>query len=641
MAYTARHRWYPGCPNRFQETGLISRGLLGWVVIFLLWLPASGQSLDLEVALREDTVLQHRLGLGPEVITRRFGEQWVVGEGDFRALNQTWPSRLTPVFTTRRTGILDADGTWVVPISGQYIGYLGNGCFWSCRGGELRWFCTYPAEVVGGKYSLVRKGAKPLADLDDVWHHLYRGLTLVMRDGKVAMVDSLLQMRTGFDFDQALVNQVPREDDTTADHRIWIWALRRLDGQWMVMDQAGKLLDSGWPQHLEVEDFSVGMRTESGRWLQQYTSPFLSCFSDLRGRERPHYEAPGLGAEDIFPSEARLMQYCDSLRERRLQDKGLELRHRGNEVALARLGGKRITDYSTDRYEPMEQGWVRRLHMRLPSPASTSDPDGLQEGDESGAELIPLVGLIHQDGKRKIPSVYEEVRVLTKWNVIEATNSFSGALYDLNGNRLTEGSPLNYHWSDEELICWAVGKESQVWDRNGKMLYRDTLFVREALREGNWIWIDVGDSKGFTAHALKGSAKVLGPVLCNKFPNAAYRFQLAHPEMACEDCYLDSLDHRFWRIGNGDGVGIADAHGNWVIPRSAGWDWITLLEQGFDIETGGLHGFANSQGVVLIQPEFFSVTDLGGGRIQLVRFSGNSAEYAEIDAQGKFVRDWH
>jgi hypothetical protein len=556
------------------------------------------------------------------------------------------PERICPLFPFGRTGILDTTGKWLVLPASDHIGDFGKGVYWLCNGGKVANYCTEPHHVEGGRYTLVNRNGILVDSLDDIALGFVNGHTPVYKDERIALMDSTGELVTGFVFDKVVANQRYSMEARQGlpDLRLWKLALRR-DGHWVSLMPDGRLLPLDWPAQLEMEDRPIGWRKQASNWISRYMPPMLPCRESPDDHRNGHLIPKDLSYAENFPSDLRLEEICADMRAKALANIGLEVRVRRKKQALALLGGKRLTEFGLDRYEPAKGGMVLVSHPAFPSRTGRrkAQTAGVQVGNdfsstgEAGEPTLEL-GVVDRNGRSIVPTKFSEIDVIPELDFIYARNALGNTCYTMHGEIFAiSEEPLYFESVGKGCLSYMTGEWSVVMDRLHNVLVRDKFGHQECEVQDGWLWYRWGYDGGYHGRQIEGDSAA-GPIYGSGNPAIIYKFLKAHPEYDSDSCEMDHLENGQWRFGKNGVWGLCDSDGKVLLPRE--YESIAQIGDLVWVKKNGLVGLNAVTGKVIFPAEFVEIQSVGCGFFRCRKSIDGKMMQAIVNLEGNYIWQW-
>lgn len=560
------------------------------------------------------------------------------------------PDRIAPVFGTGESGLMNKKGEWILPMAEQKIGYWGQGLFWTCKGGEVRRYCTEPHHVEGGQYGFVNENGMVLDSLDDIAVGLVNGVAPVLRNGKVALVDATGKLITGFVFDKVVWQERYYDDERRgiADVRKWKLAVRG-SGNWYSVLEKGELLLLDWPSELKVKLRTPGWREPYSDWISTTLPARMPCPIDLRSQERALYSSQNLSFRECFPTEEYLAGECQKMEAKAWKKLKLKVLQKDSLNALADHRGQLLTDWSEDQYQLRSDGFILVRHTEYLEPDTADyEPDEFGFEDEFGSgnnvgpeDVGPLsidqFGLLSPKGKTILEANFEAIDVYPNLNLIRGEKLRGELIFDLEGNQLDpESGFIVVDRIMKNCFVFRTEAGSVIMDKEHRVLVRENGIVLDCFIEEGWLWYQTGLYQYYFAREIDGDG-TMGPIRTRKAPRKVHDFLQRNPQFDCDSCQVNLQETGHWKVERGEKQGIADVDGRMIIPLN---DWeVYENEGGYKLVKGDLLGFADLRGNTILPIQYDDIWLLGNF-FKVFRERDGKEEVAIFDRQGNVLWDF-
>jgi hypothetical protein len=552
------------------------------------------------------------------------------------------PERVCPTFYSGNSGLMTTRGEWVVPMGDHKIGWWGHGIYWVCKGGQAKLYCTEPRHMEGGSYAFVNEAGMLVDSLDDIALGFVDGHTPVHKRGRIALMDSTGHLATGYDFDKALFQSslFRREPNGVPDDRLWKLALRRED-KWVALQKDGSLLPLDWPAEME-EYGRVGWREPVSPWISRYIPMERTCIcesKDISAAYRPR----DLTYAENFPSQVRSAEACMEIRAQLLAGLGLKTVEKHGQRALARLDGKRLTDYGPDSFEATCDGFVAVIHTERSygkeDPMLDAFEDFVPRQDPKDGIYTSIqkrIGLLTPEASTIIPPEYEEIHMHPEANLIGAVNLMQTAFFDFQGRPVcSDKSPSLGEISNGCYIMY-FEDHCEIRDTLHHILHQDSFGMQKPFIDGKWLWYYSLYDGHYHGRELKGDSAITYPL--DYLSPEILAFKRKHPAYAGDSTFLEPLENGHWRVAKEDRMGICNANGNFILPMQ--YDYIAWYAGMYELRKGNLKGLADVSGKLLFPVEYTFISLKDCGYFRLGKEVDGKMMTAVMDLNGKTIWGW-
>ncbi len=548
------------------------------------------------------------------------------------------PNRFNPYYTEGKTGLLNLEGEWIVPLDTHPIGCWGQGMRWVCTGGSVRQNCTEPEHVHGGLYALFNSKGLVVDSLQDIALAPEEGISLLFRDGKIALMDSSGKMRSDFAFDRAIHWFLSAEERAPGmpDKRSWKTAVRR-DGKWFSYQDDGRLELLDWPAEFDGGWTIDDWRRRPAAWFTFYRFPGV-IYEGLSGKPKYHTFAPkDASFANCFYDEAAKYSAYSRLRDDDLAKLGLQIITQNGLSALAQADGKSLTSYGHYAFEATAGGFVRQWDTIAPASADTirPEPTGEDEFGAGGPSANVKEALLNAEGVVVIPfGYYVSIKVYPEARFLEVEHIQRTETFDFKGKKIKPKPVPKESPASKTIHSVDRNGKTKIVEEQGDILAETNFPVDELQIIDGYVWYRNIGTGQFFAKKIGGVGN-FGPFPSMQTATATLARLQKRVDEHCPDCALQTQLPRFWLVARGDSLGLCDTTGQLVLPVIYGRiipqdDWIF-------VKRGEFGGAIDLQGQLFIPIAYKYVDKNACGHFTLTKTINGRDHMGIRDRAGHWI----